>query len=290
MNTVRKNIRNSTQSVKKLFEYEDYREFLDDFFAEQKLAKKMFSHRYFAQKAGFSSSSAVLKVIKRKTNLTATSTKKVIKGIGLDTLSATYFENLVCYNQAKNREDKEKYFEILNGLRRRSEHYKINKKQIAYFENWYYPVIREIVQYSDWDGDYAKLANLVIPKITAKEAQNAVETLLKIDILRKDKNGNILQTETVLTSKNIPAIYTKKQRREILKLGVDASDNISKDERNISYTTLAVSKKTYKEIEDYLNQVRINILDMAVQDNDADRIYQLIFELFPFSKELRNKK
>ncbi len=284
---VNKKVTLPTETVTNLFEYEDYRNFLNDFFAEQKRLKKIFSHRFFAQKAGFSSSSTVLKVIKGKTNLTEDSIKKIIKGIGFDAFSARYFKSLVKYNQAKDRAEKEKNFSVLDGLRKRTEYYQINKNQMAYFENWYYPVIREVVQYSDWNNDYKKLAQLIIPPITPEQAKEAVETLLKINILQRDKEGQISQTDTILTAVNIPPLYKKKQRREILEKGIEASENMSREERHISYTTIGVSEKTYEEIERYINLVRANILDMAARDGAADKVHQLVFELFPLSKRLK---
>lgn len=273
-------------TIYRLFEYEDYRAFLYDFFSEQKKFKKIFSHRYFAHKAGFSSSSAVLKVIKGQTNLTNQSIKKIIKGIGMDRLSALYFENLVNYNQVKNSDERQQYLETLESLRKRTTYFHINKNQLTYFENWYYPVIREIVHYGVWGNDYEKLASMVTPPITAQQAQEAVEILIKIDLLRRDESGKIIQTDTVLTSVDIPAVYKKKQCREILQKGMEAAESLSKDQRHISYTTLAISKKTFRHIEEYIDSVRMNILDMAVKDPGADKVYQLVFEIFPFSKNL----
>ncbi len=277
----------NSEAIDRLFQYEDYRTFLKDFFEEQKQFKKMFSHRYFAYKAGFSSSSTVLKVIKGQTNLTDQSIKKIAKGIGMDNFSASYFKNLVHFNQVKNPEEKKKYRENLNALRKRTSFYHINKNQVTYFEKWYYPVIREIVHYHNWNNDYAKLASLVRPPITTKQAEEAVQVLINCGLLQKDEAGNIKQADTVLTSIDIPAVYKRKQRREVMEKGIDAVESLSPEERHLSYTTLAVSEKTYQAIEEYLNTVRLNILDMAVKDSSVEKVYQLIFELFPFSKRLK---
>ncbi len=277
-------------TIHRLFEYEDYRTFLLDFFNEQKKIRKMFSHRYFAYKAGFSSSSTVLKVIKGQTNLTSHSIKKIIKGIGMDSLSATYFENLVNFNQVKDTDERKQYRENLESLRKRTTYYHINKNQLAYFENWYYPVIREIAHYAEWDNDYAKLASLVKPPITARQAEEAVEVLLKNDLLRRDETGKIVQTDTVLTSVDVPSVYKKKQRREVMQKGIEAAESFSPDQRHVSYTTLAISNKTYRQIEEYIDDMRMNILDMAVKDPHADKVFQLVFEVFPFSGDLRRGK
>lgn len=50
--------------VESLFSYDDYRKFLQDYFEEQKSQSTAFSHRFFAAKAGFKTSSYCLNVIR----------------------------------------------------------------------------------------------------------------------------------------------------------------------------------------------------------------------------------
>lgn len=50
-------------AIDKLFDYDNFRTFLKDYFEEQKRMRAVFSHRFFAAKAGFSSSSYCLNVL-----------------------------------------------------------------------------------------------------------------------------------------------------------------------------------------------------------------------------------
>ena len=65
--------------IEHLFDYDDYRRFLEDYFEEQKSLKPVFSHRFFAAKAGFSSSSYCLNVIRGRFNLSIKSIDKLAK-------------------------------------------------------------------------------------------------------------------------------------------------------------------------------------------------------------------
>ena len=102
--------------VKRIFEYDNYRFFLRDFFKEQKRLKAAFSHRFFARRAGFSSSSFCAHVIEGKRNLTADSLRRMLKGLGLSGRPATYFESLVHYNQARTAEDRDESTRALERL------------------------------------------------------------------------------------------------------------------------------------------------------------------------------
>ncbi|NLE02187.1 MAG: TIGR02147 family protein [Fibrobacter sp.] len=60
-----------------IFNYIDYREFLEDFYHEQKARNKAFSFQFFANKAGFKSKSFIKLVIDGKKNLTEESMEKL---------------------------------------------------------------------------------------------------------------------------------------------------------------------------------------------------------------------
>ncbi|MBD3420106.1 MAG: TIGR02147 family protein, partial [Chitinivibrionales bacterium] len=56
--------------MKPVTTYIDFRKFLSDYYEEKKRTTHHFSHRYFAQKAGISSSSFLTRVIDGRRNLT----------------------------------------------------------------------------------------------------------------------------------------------------------------------------------------------------------------------------
>ncbi|MFW5960602.1 MAG: TIGR02147 family protein [Chitinivibrionales bacterium] len=279
MNNARKN----NPVLKSLFNYEDYRVFLRDFFDEQKKNKKFFSQRYFAQKAGFSSHSFCTFIINGKRNLSERSIDKMLRGLGLKGKQAVYFENLVRYNQAKSIQERDSYYKSLLKLRKQDDFYKLNKKQLSYYEKWYYPVIRELVCFTKWGNSYKELAEMVSPKITEKEAQEAVETLEKIGLIKRDENGEFYPVREVVTSENIPAFIKKHARRDILLKGVEAAEKLSPDKRYTAYTTLAMDRDTYKRVIRKLDEIRREIILNAGDKRRPDDVYHLIFELFPSS-------
>ena len=107
--------------VEKVYEYDNYRFFLKDYFVEQKRLKSVFSHRHFAKRAGFASSSFCAHVIDGKRQLTEKSLKKILKGLSIRGRKATYFRYLVMYNQAITVEDREHYFKKLDRIRKNTE-------------------------------------------------------------------------------------------------------------------------------------------------------------------------
>jgi uncharacterized protein (TIGR02147 family) len=101
-----------------LFEYQNFREYLRDYYAEQKASKKYFSYRYFAEKAGVNTPTFLLYIIEGKRNLTKSSIVKVSRAIGHSRDEADYFEHLVFFNQAATIEEKTHFYSRLIEMRK----------------------------------------------------------------------------------------------------------------------------------------------------------------------------
>ena len=272
--------------IDRLFDYDNYRILLKDYFEEQRELKSFFSHRYFAQKAGFGSHSFCAYVMEGKRNLSHASIPKMLKGFGLKGKKGEYFTTLVEYNQSRNEKDRNVYYKALQRLRKSTSFYKINRKQFSYYDEWFYPVIRELAVYSDWEGDFEFLARQLRPEITVSEAQKAVKTLLEIGLLEMNDEGIYHQPNQVVTATNVPGFVFKNARREFIKKAIEASEHYSKSERHITYTTLAMSKETYDQATKLIDDVRKKILVLATEDKKVDGIYSLNAQLFPLSQPI----
>lgn len=275
--------------VEKVFQYDNYRFFLRDYFREMKRLKSVFSHRYFARRAGFSSSSFAAHVIEGKRNLTQHSLRKMLKGLGLSGKSAAYFEALVYYTQARTLDDREHWFRRLERLRKRSRFYKIHQKQFAYYDEWYYPVVRELAVYAEWHNDYAALARLVRPAITPEKAKRAVETLLQIGLLTRDDNGRLRQSAEAVTAASVPPAVTRKTRKEFVLRAIEAMERMPVEERHIAGATVALSRKQYERIMARLDEFRKEIVEAAMDDETVDGVYHFNFQAFPVSMPIESK-
>lgn len=276
--------------IEHIYEYTDFRIFLKDFFNEQKKLLPVFSHRYFAQKAGFGSPSYASHVMDGKRNLSTNSLRKMIKGIGLEGKQAVYFECLVNFNQAKNKENKKYFHDQLDKLVKSRDFYPIEFSQLAFYDEWYYPVIRELAVFAEWNGDYKKLAKLVKPEITEEKAKLAVETLLSIGLLSKDKSGKYFEEKEAITAKDVPPHIVKRQRKKYLIKGIEASDNMGPDIRHLSYVTVALGKKSYQEITEKINELRQMILASSTEETKPDKVFHVNFQIFPLSEDINENQ
>ena len=276
--------------LEKIYEYDNYRFFLRDFFEEQKKLRPTFSHRYFARKAGFATSSFCAHVIEGKRNLTLKSLKKVAKGLAIRGRAAAFFKYMVLYNQASAARDKDLYFKKLNHMRKLSKFYSVPKGQYAYYDEWYYPVIRELAVYSGWNGDYAALGSLVVPALQPEKARRAVELLLDIGMLVKTENGAFALPHEAVTASDVPTAVTRKTRREFIALAGEAMEKLPVDSRHISGVTVLMSAEKFERIAAGFDELRKNIIAAALEDDRKEKVFQFNFQAFPLSKDITERK
>ena len=276
--------------IAKIFEYENYRAFLRDYFIEQKKLMKMFSHRFFAKRAGFSSSSFCSHVMDGKKNLSVKSIDKMITGLDLEGKAARYFETLVLYNQAKTLHERELYFTQLSKVRKSTKFYRVNKKQFIFYDKWYYSVIRELAVYSNWNGDYEKLGKMVIPPVSKEKAKKSVNTLIEIGLLKKDDKGNYHQSSKVITGESAPPVAINKLKKEFLFKAVDSEEKFKKPHKYSSSATLSMSMKSYEKAKKMIDELRRQILVMAMDDSKVEKVFQANFQMFPLTKQLENPR
>jgi uncharacterized protein (TIGR02147 family) len=274
------------QTLERIYEYDNYRFFLRDYFKEQKRCRACFSYRYFAQRAGFASSSFCAHVIDGKRNLTVESLRKMMRGLKLTGKAASYFEAMVLFNQARTVEDREHWFKVLERLRKSTQFYKINQKQYAYYDEWYYPVIRELAIYADWHGDFGKLGKLVLPSITADMARKAIETLVSIGLLIAHPDGTWRQSSEAVSAEDVPTVVTRKTRKEFMLMAIAATESMCIDKRHIASTTVSMNEATFREITAMLDEVRKKILEAGVDCSKVNHVYQFNFQAFPVSARI----
>lgn len=275
-------------ALDRLYDYDDFRKFLQDYFEEQKRMRAVFSHRFFAAKAGFSSSSYCLNVIRGRFNLTQKSIEKIAKALELEPLQKSYFQALVKYNQAEQLKDREDAWEQIVKIRKRIDFTHITTREQAYFSKWYYPIVRELVVTSNWAGDYMKLARMLDPQITTDEARAAVKSLLEWGLIR-EVDGKFEETSQMLDATLVPPIALRQIRRDYIQHAIGAVEHKSKDERFAAFTTLSMSENSYNYAVEVLEEARKKIIARAANDSSIEKIYELMVVAFPMSKKIEKE-
>src|SRR5262249_55909152 len=143
--TIEERARVHLERKRSLFEYDNYREFLRDFYLHAKAENRNFSFRFFSRLAGFKSSGILKEVMDGKINIAPHSIDKYARAMKLNREETEFFRNLVLFNQAETSEKKRLYAEQMMKSRTYKRLHPLSDIQLNYLGQWYYIPIREMV-------------------------------------------------------------------------------------------------------------------------------------------------
>ncbi len=269
--------------MKDLFEYTDYRQYLKDFYADKKENTAYFSFRYFSNKAGFGSPSFLKFIMDGERNLSSDGVEKFVVALGLSQRRAAYFRLLVRFNQEKEEKAKNKYFRDLIALTPGALPKNVDKSQYEFYSQWYYSGIRELVTLPGFKEDPAWIATALHPNIKPKEARNALELLLTLGFLKRNKSGKLIQADPVITTgREVSGLSIRNFHRQMISLAGESIESVAPSKREVSGMTLCLSEKMIQEIKDRVSAFQDDLLESVSKDETpSEHIYQLNFQFFP---------
>lgn len=275
-----------------IYNYTSYREFLHDYYVNQKRLHPHFSYQYFANKAGFKTKTFIYKVIKGKKDLAKRSILKIAKAMGLKKRETDYFEAMVDFNNAAGIDEKEHYFHRLLLLCKNHSAKIIRKNQFDYFKQWYIAVIRELITILDWNDDYKILAKAVNPPITPRQARDSVKLLIELGIIKRLASGEYIQTHKSITTGDllVKSLAVQKFQKQYMQLASETMERHKKDIRDISTLTVGISEGCFNIIRQEIKTFRENLVEIVSNDEPADRVYHINFQFFPVSELPKKEK
>lgn len=267
-----------------IFNYTDYCAYLRDYYEEKRKKQPFFSFRYFGQKVGIDAGNLV-KIMHGKRHLSPLAVKKFLSFIKFPTREARYFETLVQFKKAKKEQDNKILFEKLMAIQR-IDPYRLEPMQYEFYREWYHTVILALFHIIDFKGGYKELAAMTQPPVSAKQAQESVDLLLKLNLVRKEADGRIIPTNNVIsTGDNWKSLAIRLFQQQNIKLALEAFERFPASERDISTVTFAVAQDDMEEIKRVTVEYRRTVLQIASASEKADRVYQMNIQLFPLSAQ-----
>ncbi len=269
-----------------IFNYSDYRKFLEEYYKSNKKDKSYFSYRYIASRVGFKSAGHFTQILNGQANLSPHLISRFIDFLKLSRREAEYFELLVNFNQAKTHDDKKRYFERMAKYKEIKMRI-LNPDEYEFYRKWYYAAICDILSFYPFKGDYHELARMVEPSISAAKARKAIELLEKLHLIRQNENGIYEKTDTAISARcQGYSEALANHAIEMIDLAKDSINHLPKEERNISWVGVAVSPPTFEIIQEEIRALRKRIIAFAQEDRDPDkRVYHFNMQFFPLSKK-----
>lgn len=270
-----------------LYEFVNYRLYLQDFLAEHKKdAEPDYSHKMILAKMGISSTGFLSNVIAGRKNLTPIQIIKLAKILRMNKAESAYFEAMVYFTQAKLIDEKNEYFNRLVTLQKVNLKV-LDKRKMSVFSKWYYVVVRELLYFYRYNGSNPSgLGHKVEPTIRHSEAAQAIRYLEEIGLIEKGDKGYYKQVENAVTSGDeVRSLHLTNFQLATMELAKRAIQKIPAAERDVSVLTMTLSQDTFQMVKSELQHIRKRIAKIAVDEDKPDRVYQLNIQFFPVTKK-----
>ena len=270
-------------SMKPITEYQNYREFMLDYYEERKRTS-VFSWREFSRLAGFTSSNYIQLVCNGKSRLSKNGIERVASAMELEGVDRDYFRAMVRFGDAQSDEKKMLAFDEMQKIAKENHLRVVDADAFKYFESWVNPVIRELAPIMP-GAKPLELAHQCYPVVSAAEIRHSLDFMCHAEFLKKVGEDTYEQTEKVVTgsSEAIP-LAMRSMNRQMSKLATEAIDEIPLEKRHIAGVTLGMSEATYQWLVQKLETLRLQVVAMAAKEKEYDKVYRLNLQLFPLTK------
>jgi len=269
-----------------IYDYFDYREYLNDIFTYFKKIDSTYSHRKFLTEAEIPGSTYLLRVLNNERKLSLKYVANFSKSIQHNPDEASYFELLVKFNNEKNVDNKDQFLKELLKIRSEKTTSSLEDKKLKYFEKWYYPVIRDLIGLVENSEDYNAISRMLIPPMSPLQVKRAVTFLYKNGFIKKreDGQGYIASEPIVSTPPSVNSTILSQFHKKNLELDIDAFENCSLSDRSISSVIMSVSTETFEKMRIEIQEFRKRLLALAREDTKPTMVCRVGFQVVPRAK------
>lgn len=265
-----------------IFEFLDYRKYLDSYYKDKKKSKSNFSYKKFSEDAGLSSPAHLPLVINGKRNLGIQSLTKFAQGLGLKGKEKLYFEKLVLFNQTKDPQQKDLYLAQLQKLRERSKaSFRLNfRQQNSLFSTFAGPIIFEMVVRKDFKEDPEWISQKTKGLLSVGQVQESLLKLERTGLLLRDESGTLKPVEYLVYSQDeVENLFIRSYHRKMMEVAAKKIDD-SVQSREFGFLTVSSNPEKFallkNKIKDFLKQANEELTDSS----GATKTYQLNVQMF----------
>ncbi len=271
-----------------IFDYVDYRRFLNDAIRLRLARNSRLSFRAVAKRAGFASPGYCQMVIRGERNLSANSAAKFADYFRMDPEATAYLKSLVSLNQARSELERRKVLSEMQ-LCLQQVRPAVPSKVFAIEQTWDGLAILELGYCRDF----------VLTPESAYEALNKVVPLPQLRLtfdfltlhgyLRREGGSFCVVESPMLRSRDeIQSAFVEEIHRQASHAAQRALE-LPVAEREFQNVTLALSEGNFAELKRRIKQLALDLTETFANDANASEVYQINLQAFPVTRTQSKK-
>ena len=275
--------------MQSIFDYSNYREFLKDHYEDQKSKKTGFTYARFSVKAGLGSPNYYKLVMDGQKKLTAVNLVKFSIALKLEDQQRDFFEALVHLNQANSKFECDYYAEKLKRIRELKSGL-LSKRVLEEYEfesisSWTYHAVMLLTNLRSFRESPRWISKKLYGLVSESEVAAILSRLEAIGLLKRDSSGKISQTHKRINTRpdlkrqSIQTFYQGLLGRAAKAMMIETPEN-----REFGAYMVGISPTQMPELKKRVREFMSDLNEWALQNNDPQQIYALVFSGFPLSK------
>lgn len=270
-------------NIPNIFEYIDYRLFLEDYIEYKKRNVIGYSQRVLLRQMGVSSTGFITNVIKGRNNLTHKHIDRLSEIMSHSIKETKYFKMLLGFARAKTAPEKNDFYQRMLSYRKGKVR-KIDPSQDSLFRHWYFVVVKVLIDIKPFRDGYAEMGKMIIPAISESEVRKAVNALIALGLVCRNEEGILVSHESAITTgSQVQSMFLTNHHLKLMDLGKDALLNLPAGMRDISGLTLSLSDNSMHLVMEEMREFRRRLLQIAEDEKCADRVVRCNFQIFPMA-------
>jgi uncharacterized protein (TIGR02147 family) len=267
-----------------VFEYDNYRKFLADWLKHLKNIGYKLKKKDVSLKAGLSPW-YLGKVLRGHRSMTDEAFLKFAPLLNLAQGQITFLKRLRDLNDAKNVDEGE---EALKRVQRFDEFKQKNLSSLKthqYLTEWYYPVIREMVEFEDFQLDPLWIRKRLKYKVTVHEILRAIQFLLENEFIKID-GDKIVSTQSPLSCEpGVHRVAMSKYHEGMLSLSAKSIYDTAREERKHLGHVVSLSPEDWQEVRRVLDETLDKLVKLTNKKNrkKIDSVYQISLTASPLT-------
>ena len=274
--------------------YNDYRVFLTDLYKKIQEDNPKYSYRKFSKDLGFTGSGYIGIVLKKERNLSSVGIKNIIKSLRFTQLEASYFEQLVYFNQEKGKGKKLEIKKVMESLLREHEKIIIDKPLNYFLSNRMCSVIALLVdQYRDeFRPDPLWIMRKVRIETTLEEINAALHFLVKNGAIERNDGAYKNMKKIIGTTEDIKSSSIQHAHKRFLNESIDAL-TLDVEDREFGHITVLIDQSKFKTLKNRIKEFKDEVRKLARTcdtKKEKDKLMlALNVQLYPISTKKMQK-
>lgn len=279
-----------------VFDYQQYREFLKDYYEDGKRRRTGLTYARFSAAAGLRSPNYLKLVMDGQKNLTSANVVKFAKGLKLGEYDSDYFETLVQFNQAKDAMEREFYQQRMKRLRKRSQGASLHERTLEEFEfesisNWLYYTVMVLTNIRGFRESPAWIRERLFGLVSESEISTILERLTQLRLIaRSPQSGKLKQTQyQVRTKPELRRLGVRVFYEGMLTRAIQALKLTEPEEREFGAYVVGLSPSQLPELKRRVREFMKSLNEWALENEKPQQVYAFTFAGFPLTAaERRN--